>query len=125
MSIKKKKILLIDDEADFTKLIKLNLELTGQYEVKTENNGLLGLDAAKEFKPDLIFLDIMMPDIDGGDVCSQLENDEETKGIPVIFLTAIASKEEVKNGKGSIGGRPFIAKPVSVRELMDCIERTA
>ena len=119
----KKRILVIDDEADFTKLIKLNLERTGQYEVKTENKGLLGLATAKEFKPDLIFLDIIMPDADGGNVCYQLENDDETKGIPIVFLTAVVKKEEVEKSKGNIGGHSFIAKPVSAKELIDCIEK--
>jgi DNA-binding response OmpR family regulator len=119
----KKKILIIDDEEDFTKLVKLNLESTGHYEVMTENKGLLGLAAAQKFKPDLIFLDIMMPDADGGDLCYQLENDKETENIPVVFLTAVAKKEEVREGWGSIGGHHFIAKPVSVRELVDYIEK--
>ena len=121
--MEKKKILVIDDEESFTKLVKLNLEHSGQYEVRAENKGLLGLAAAKEFKPDLIFLDIIMPDVDGGDVCYQLENDRETKGIPIVFLTAVAKKEEVRESWGTIGGHPFIAKPVSARELIDCLER--
>ncbi|MFA5198675.1 MAG: response regulator, partial [Candidatus Omnitrophota bacterium] len=105
-------------------LIKLNLEQTGQYRVKTVNKGALALEAAREFRPDLIFLDIIMPDIDGGDVCHQLESDGQIKGTPIVFLTAIAKKEEVAASRGAIGGHPFLAKPVSVRELIDCIERT-
>jgi len=120
--MEKKRILLIDDETDFTKLIKRNLELTGRYEVRTENNGLLGLAAAKEFKPDLIFLDILMPDVDGGEVGYNLENDNETKDIPVIYLTAAVNKEEVEKSEGQIGGHPFIAKPVSADELINYIE---
>jgi CheY-like chemotaxis protein len=119
----KKRILVVDDEEGFTRLVKLNLEHAGQYEVRVENKGLLGLAAAKEFKPDLIFLDIMMPDVDGGDVCYQLENDKATKSIPIVFLTAVAKKEEVRENWGTIGGHPFIAKPVSARELIDCIQR--
>jgi CheY-like chemotaxis protein len=95
----KLRVLIIDDEEDFTKLIKLNLERTGQYEVRTENNGLLGLATAREFKPDFIFLDIIMPDIDGGDVCHQLENDDEIKGTPIVFLTATAKKEEIEQNR--------------------------
>lgn len=67
---KEKKILIVDDEEDFTKLIKLNLERTGEYEVEIENGGLRGLAAAREFKPDLILLDILMPDMEGGEVAS-------------------------------------------------------
>lgn len=119
----KKRILVIDDEEDFARMIKLNLELTGQYEVRTITKGLLGVDVAKEFKPDLIFLDIMMPDVDGAKLGHELENDNETKDIPVVFLTAIVNKEEVAKNKGAIGGHPFIAKPVTAKDLIDYIEK--
>jgi len=119
----KKKILVIDDEENFTKLLKRNLELTNKYEVRTENKGALGLAAAKEFKPDLILLDILMPDVDGGEVGCQLENDSETANIPVIYLTAVVNKEEVEKSDGLIGRHPFVAKPVSTIELIDCIEK--
>ncbi|MCX5694735.1 MAG: response regulator [Candidatus Omnitrophica bacterium] len=121
----KKKILIIDDEADLTRLIKLNLEGTGKYTVRAENNGLHGLIAAKEFNPNIIFLDIMMPDVDGGDICCQLENDSKTKDIPVVFLTGVAKQSEIKEGMGTIGGHSFLAKPVSLRSLIDCIEKTS
>jgi len=119
----KKKILIVDDEENFTKLVKLNLEKTGEYEVKVENKGPQGLVTAKEFKPDLILLDILMMDMDGGEVAYQLKNDEETKNIPIVFLTAVAMKEEVEKSSGVIGGHPFIAKPVTAEELIDCIEK--
>ena len=119
----KKKILIVDDEELFTKLVKLNLEKTGDYEVRVENKGSQGLAAAREFQPDLILLDILMEDMEGSEVASQLKNDANTKDIPVVFLTAVVRKEEVESGCGVIGGRPFIAKPVSVNELVDCIER--
>jgi len=119
----KKKILIVDDEVNFTKLPKLNLEKTGEYEVKAENKGARGLAAAQEFKPDLILLDISMTDMDGGEVACQLKNDTGTSNIPVVFLTAIARKEEVESGSGVIGEYPFIAKPVAVEELIDCIEK--
>ncbi|MGA2775865.1 MAG: response regulator [Candidatus Omnitrophota bacterium] len=121
----KKRILFIDDEEDFTKFIKLNLEETGKYEVRTENKGVLGLAAAKDFQPNLIFLDVMMPDIDGGDVCYQLENDEDTKNIPVVFLTAAIKKDEVDSYGGIMGKNRFIAKPVDVTQLIDFIEKNA
>jgi CheY-like chemotaxis protein len=120
---KKKKILVVDDEESFTKLIKLNLEQTGKYEVKTENKGLLALAAAREFKPDLILLDVIMPETDGGDVCYQLKNEKDTENIPIVFLTAAVNEEEVKESSGVIGGHPFIAKPVSVERLINVIEK--
>lgn len=117
------KILIIDDEENFTRLVKLNLEKTGKYEVKIENKGSLGLIAAKEFKPDLILLDVMMPGVDGGDVCNQLKDEKATKNIPIVFLTAVVNEKEIKENNGIIGGHPFIAKPVDTGELIDVIEK--
>jgi CheY-like chemotaxis protein len=122
--MEKKRILIIDDEESFTRLIKLNLEQTGNYEVKTENRGALGLPTAKAFKPDLILLDVMMPEVDGGDVCYQLKNANETRNVPVVFLTAAVAREEVEKSSGSIGGHSFIAKPVEIEQLIDVIEKT-
>lgn len=121
--MEKKKILIIDDEERFTQLVKLNLEKTGRYEVMTQSKGSLGLATAKSFNPDLILLDILMPDMEGGDVASAMHDDNDTKGIPIVFLTAVAEKKEVKRGGGTIGGYPFIAKPVSVPELVHVIEK--
>jgi len=119
----KKKVLVIDDEDNFLKLVKLNLEQTGKYEVRVEDKGSQGLSAAQEFKPDLIFLDIMMPDVSGEEVIRQLKEDPNVKSIPVVFLTAIVTKDDSSSRGGVIGGHPFIAKPVSVEELVDCIEK--
>ncbi|OGW75981.1 MAG: histidine kinase [Omnitrophica bacterium RBG_13_46_9] len=119
----KKKILIIDDEAGFTKLIKLNLEKTRRYEVRTENVGSRGLASAIEFKPDLILLDILMPDIEGSSVAAQIKDEEKTKDIPIVFLTAIISKEEEHSDGGIIGGYPFVAKPVDMDDLIGCIEK--
>jgi len=119
----KKRILIIDDEVDFTKFIKLNLEQTGGYEVRTENRGESAVTAAKEFKPNLIFLDVMMPGIDGGEVCYQLENDEDTKYIPVVFLTAAIKKEETNGYARNMRSNSFIAKPVDIKQLIYFIEK--
>ncbi len=116
----KKRILLIDDEPSFTRMLKLNLEETGAYEVREENRGKFGLAAARQFKPDLILLDIIMPDMSGGEVAFEIEADRTTKDTPIVFLTAALKKED----EGMIGGRAFIAKPVTVKEVIDCIERT-
>jgi len=117
--LRKKRILLIDDEPSFTRMLKLNLEETGAYEVRAENKGTQALAAARQFKPDLILLDVVMPDISGGDVASQIEADKIVKDIPIVFLTAAAKKED----EGIIAGRDFIAKPVTVEEVIECIER--
>ena len=121
--MEKKKILMVDDEQDFTRMVKLNLEETGEYAVMVENNSSNAFMAAKEFKPDLILLDVMMPGMDGGDVASELRSDDTLKDIPVIFLTAILKKDEIDSSNGFMGGHPFIAKPVSVEDLIKCIEK--
>jgi CheY-like chemotaxis protein len=120
--MEKRRILVVDDEADFTSLLKLNLEKTGAYEVREEHCGEHALAAARAFKPDLILLDVMMPHIDGGQVAAQLKADRRLKDTPIVFLTAVVSKEEAKGQKGMIGGHRFITKPVTPEEVMASIE---
>jgi CheY-like chemotaxis protein len=117
-----KKILVIDDETSITRLLKLNLEKTGAFVVRDENKGSRAVAAAREFKPDLILLDIMMPDLDGGDVAAQLQADPLLKSVPIVFLTAAVKKEEVNARDGVIGGFPYIAKPLNVRGVLTVIE---
>jgi CheY-like chemotaxis protein len=120
----KKKILVVDDEASITRLLKLNLENTGDYLVHTENEGAKTFDAAKEFKPDLILLDVMMPDIDGGEVAASIQADPLLRSVPIIFLTAAVKKQELDAKGGMIGGFPYIAKPLDVEGVIAVIERT-
>lgn len=118
-----RKILLIDDELDFCHFVKLNLEKTGCYEVLVATDGPQGLKLAKDQKPDLILLDILMPGMNGSEVAENLLLNNSTKDIPIIFVTAIARKKEVEEHYGNIGGRTFLAKPVTPEELIDNIER--
>jgi two-component system, OmpR family, response regulator len=120
----KKKILIVDDESSITRLLKLNLEKNGAFMVRTENEGTKALAAAKEFKPDLILLDVMMPDIDGGDVAAIIQADPLLRDVPVVFLTAAVKKEELDAKGGMIGGFPYIAKPLDVKGVTAVIERT-
>ena len=119
----KRRILIIDDEASFTAVVKINLEKTGQYEVTVENKGERAFDTVRACMPDLILLDIVMPDRSGDDVAAQLKQDETTAHIPIIFLTAVVKKEETEPSGGLIGGKRFLAKPVSVNELLAAIEK--
>jgi len=114
----KKKILLIDDEEDFCFFVKLNLEKSGKFEVLTTTSGSKGIVMASSERPDLILLDIIMPEISGGQVAELLLESPKTKDIPVLFITAIASRREVQSQEGIIGGRQFIAKPVTPEEIM-------
>jgi len=121
--MEKKKILVVDDQESFCRLVELNLEETGEYEVRTETKGTKALDSVREFRPDLILLDIMMPDVSGEDVAQRIRSDVTTKDIPIVFLTALVKKNEVADRGGIIGEYPFLAKPVTAEKLIDCIER--
>ena len=123
MNNEKKRILVVDDEPSITRLLKLNLEQTGDYEVATENVSKAALAAAEEFQPDLILLDVMMPGLDGGNLASRLQASPKLKGVPIVFLTATVTREEVRARRGLVGGLPFLAKPVNLQEVLACLER--
>jgi CheY-like chemotaxis protein len=119
----KKRILLVDDEVSFTRLLKLNLEQTGEFEVRVENRSLSAVTAAREFKPDLVLLDVIMPQLTGGEVASRFKADPLLAETPIVFLTATVRKQEVDDHRGVIGGFPFIAKPVTVEAVTECIAK--
>ena len=116
--MEKKRILIIDDEASFTRMVKLNLEKTGAFEVREENRAAYALTAAREFKPDVILLDVIMPTMDGGDVAAHIRNDRNLKNTPIIFLTATVSQREAGQAGFNSGGALFLAKPVSLENLI-------
>jgi len=113
-----KKILIVDDEAGFTRVLKIALEKAGPYVVETENNGLRAVQTALNFKPDIIFLDVVMPEIDGGDVASQIRAVPALAKIPIVFITAIVSPNETGRSENAIGGFTFLSKPVSLETLI-------
>ena len=119
----KKKILIVDDEESLAKAFKSLIENTGKYEVCKETRGSKAFNTAKQFKPDLVLLDIMMPDIDGGEVARQLKEDVNTRDIPIVFVSAAITKEE-ENEQGIIkGGHTILAKPVPMEKLLATIEK--
>jgi CheY-like chemotaxis protein len=118
----RKKLLIIDDEDDFCFFLKANLENTGEFDVLTTNSGKEGIEFARGEKPDLILLDINMPEMSGGDVAQILSDRPETKAIPLVFLTALVTKGDLGNeDMGKIGGYNYIAKPIATKELLDVI----
>ena len=117
-----KKILLVDDEAALTRMMKLVLERTGKFEVYTENSGPKAITAVREFQPDIIFLDIMMPEMSGDAIAQELREDKKLADIPVVFLTAIVSKQETDTLGSVIGGNRFLAKPVKAEDLIKVID---
>jgi len=115
------RILIVDDSRDFIHSAKLALDRTGRYFVCVENDATKAHQSARNFGPDLILLDIVMPEIDGGEIAAQIQADPELRRTPIIFLTALVTKAEAKAGL-RIQGHPFLAKPITVPELIDTIE---
>ena len=123
MKTEKKRILVVDDEPANTRLLKIYLERSNDYEVREENNAKCALSAAGEFLPHLILLDVMMPGMDGGELAACFQASPKLKDVPIVFLTAAVTKGEVKAGGGRVGGYPFLAKPVVLTEVVACIQR--
>lgn len=110
------RILVVDDEKNIVELVKFNLEREG-FQVLAAYDGLEALKTARSEKPDLIVLDIMLPSLDGLEVCRQLRQDGETRNIPVIMLSARG--EELDRILGlEIGADDYVTKPFSPRELL-------
>ena len=116
-----RRILIVDDQRDSTHLVKILLEKIGRYCVLEENDAAKAHQSARDFRPDLILLDIMMPYRDGGDVAAEIEADPGMQRTPIIFLTALVTKAEAKAGF-HIQGHPVVAKPVNISELIKRIE---
>jgi len=122
MKTDKKRILVVDDQASDTRLMKLYLERTNDYVVREENNARAANAAAEEFQPHLILLDVMMPDMDGGELAACFQANPKLKAVPIVFLTAAVTKGEVKAGGGQVGGQSFLAKPVVLTEVVACLK---
>jgi DNA-binding response OmpR family regulator len=114
-AVTRKKVLLIDDEKDFCYSVKRNLERTYEFEVYTANEVQEGIGTAKKEKPDIILLDIVMPNLCGPEIADLLTGDPETKRIPIVFLSTEVTGRE-------IGGHDFIAKPVDTDDLITAIK---
>jgi CheY-like chemotaxis protein len=116
-----KKILICDDDPAILRVIQVNLEVEG-YDVVTAHHGEEALEVAHAEHPDLIILDIMMPRMDGYQACEALKAAEDTKQIPVIFLSAKAQASDIEKGK-SYGVDDYLTKPFDPSDLIDVVER--
>ena len=112
-----KRILIIDDELYFAKLVKMNLELSGNFKVETALKGREGIKLAVKLKPHLILLDLLMPDIDGFEVLEILKKDSKTARIPVIMLSAKSDEETRIQVLKKKDVKLFITKPIGSEEL--------
>ncbi len=117
------RVLVIDDETGFTQLLKMNLEREGRFHVHVENNSMRALTAAREFKPDVILLDIVMPGMDGGDLAASFSSDPELSKIPVIMVTALVAHGETSpESVVQSSNMTVLPKPVNLGQLMQCID---
>lgn len=119
-----KRILVIDDEIDFTHMVKMLLQMSGPYQVREVHAARAAVAMAREFQPDIILLDCMMPEIDGGEVASRLEADPETSHIPVIFLTATVDQPQELTSRCYTGTRTYLPKPIQLAKLIETIDQT-
>ena len=117
-----RRVLVVDDDRDTTRLIKILLERRGGYAVAEENDPTRANQTARSFRPDVILLDIMMPETDGGEVAAGIDGDPCLRGTPIIFLTALVTRAEAKSGL-EIQGHSFVAKPISIPEVIEAIEQ--
>jgi len=115
----KPRILVIDDEPGFTRLVKLVLR---RYDIREENDATRAFNTALAFRPDLILMDVIMPGLDGGNLAAKCRAHVVLKHIPIVFLTAVVSRDEAGEAPKQIGGFPFLAKPVSPDALERCIQ---
>ncbi len=116
-------VLVVDDDPDILNLVAKKLELTG-YQVVRADNGVDGLRIATETVPDLVFLDISMPGMSGIDVCRAMRENESTKAVPVIMLTARGQEADLERSFAA-GADDYMVKPVSLRELVSRASRFA
>ena len=119
----KKRILIVDDEVGAARLLGVNLEATGNYKTRVENWPEDIVAVAREYRPDVILMDIIMPRMSGGDAIELLQADPVLRSIPVIFLTAAVQRWQVADHEGVICDPPCLAKPATTEEIIRCIEK--
>ncbi|MFY9587470.1 MAG: response regulator [Actinomycetota bacterium] len=119
-----KRVLVVDDDRVIQQLLEVNLELEGYEVVATAADGKEALEKIAELKPDLVILDIMMPKMDGLEVCRRLRADPDLAKIPVILLSARAQDMDIREGL-EIGASAYLTKPFDPVELLEVVGRLA
>ena len=102
-------------------MLRLNLEKTGRFLVREQNCGNEAISTAKEFKPELIFLDLIMPDVSGEKLAAQIKAEPALQGIPIVYLSASAAAKEA--GSDAVRASEFLLKPVSFQQVMEVLSR--
>ena len=122
MLAERSKILVIDDEEDFCEFVKWSLEKTGRFDVLVSTDGPSGITLAQTEAPELILLDIKMPQMNGAEVADHLLHSDDTRDIPIAFITGLLQKKEVSKRRVYIHGFPFITKPITKDELVKQVD---
>lgn len=117
------RILVVDDEPKLSDLVRLVLEKTQRFEVRVENRSAAALASAREFRPDMILLDVDMPGKDGGEVFREVQADPALRGVPVLFFTSLISHQEAGQHEIVRGGKRYLAKPVNPNVLLAVVDR--
>ena len=119
----KRKILFIDDDEAILSWLKLALERAGEYEVATESQSKSAMQTVRRFKPEMIFIDISMPEKDGSTIAYEIRENQAFSEVPIVFLTGAVSADEVERSGGAIGGQTFLAKPIDMKKLIAYIDQ--
>ena len=117
------RILVVDDEPNLSELVRLFLVKTKRFEVRTENRSGNVLAATREFRPELILLDVDMPGLDGGEIAREIEADPILRGVPILFFTSLISQAEAGTHPVMRGGMRFLAKPLNPKVLINAIDQ--
>ena len=121
MTLTKKKILVVDDEKALVSLVTLHMQMAG-YEVFFANDGWSALDICKRDKPDLVILDLMLPKLNGWEVCRRIREDDSIKDIAVLMLSARSEVDDKVRGF-NVGADDYVTKPFSPKELVARVKR--
>ena len=119
----KPRILIVDDNPRFSHSARLILQESGQYVVCEENDAASAVETARNFRPDLILLDLVMPQLDGAEVAAQVESDWALHGVPIVFVTGLVTRDEARNGQ-RIDGHRVVSKPASSFDLLGAVEES-
>ncbi len=115
------RILLIEDDPDIQRMVQLSLRFQGGHEVSVASGGQEGIAKAEQEKPDLILLDVMMPEMDGYETCRRLKANPATASIPIVFLSARAQQSEIQKGR-ELGAIGYLVKPFDPMTLSDQLQ---
>jgi excisionase family DNA binding protein len=114
----KKKLLIVDDDEDLVELISEGFQRDGRFDIRTVNNGFAAGMGVKEFRPDLVILDVMLPDINGKEVCQRVRSDSALDSVKILCISGMVEQDKVDALK-TAGANDFMQKPFSVEDLLD------